>query len=242
MSKYQLPNGLQLVVDNETGDVTPVAGTGNQGPAARAVAAGRGAAPLSDSASDEDLGIASPLAVPKGRTLPSATGGGAQPLSELRPPPEQGLTHEDPIGDVIVGDALAAPVGAAVSGVGRAVGAAVKPFAKAAGTVVPAVRAVTKEALESPAAMLEAVKHPLAHVASKALELSHPVTRAAQLTIDEHLAKLAGETGEAGAAALKAIALRPSRETLAAAVRIGIAPRIALQVARLGAQNALGGK
>lgn len=81
-------------------------------------------------------------------------------------------------------------------------------------------------------------------LAEVARAVSHPAATAAHLAeripsvIDTHLAKLAGNSGPAGVAALKAVALSPSRQTLQAAIQAGVAPQVALQVARLGAQQA----
>ena len=77
------------------------------------------------------------------------------------------------------------------------------------------------------AAVARAVAHPTA-------TLAHAAEQAPSM-IDVHLAKLAGNSGPAGVAALKAVALSPTRDTLQAAVRAGVTPQIALQVARLGA-------
>lgn len=75
----------------------------------------------------------------------------------------------------------------------------------------------------------KAVAHP-----GKAVEA---IANKAPSVIDQHLASLAGPSGPAGVAALKAVALNPSRATLQAAVQAGITPQVALQVARLGAQH-----
>jgi hypothetical protein len=64
--------------------------------------------------------------------------------------------------------------------------------------------------------------------------VAHIAERAPSV-IDQHLAKLAGPSGPAGIAALKAVALQPSAATLRAAVQAGVTPQVALQVARLGA-------
>lgn len=142
MSKYKLPNGLIIDVDDETGSAVVSGGGG------RTVATGSritpegitGAAPTgnepanaiprpsgqSKNQTDEELRIDSGLAVPSGRTVPGVDSG-SQPLSELRPTPETDtpLEREDPIGDTIIGGSLAKPVGAVAGKViGKATGAA----------------------------------------------------------------------------------------------------------------------
>lgn len=76
------------------------------------------------------------------------------------------------------------------------------------------------------------VTHPLANVVKPAQALVGAIAP----RVEKHLANLAGNTGPAGVAALKAVVLRPTRETLQEAIRVGIPAQVALQVARLGSQ------
>jgi hypothetical protein len=75
----------------------------------------------------------------------------------------------------------------------------------------------------------------LARAIGKPAETVAHYAERAPSVIDQHLAKLAGPSGPAGVAALKAVALQPSAATLRAAVQAGVTPQVALQVARLGA-------
>lgn len=76
------------------------------------------------------------------------------------------------------------------------------------------------------------VEKPLSNFTKPALAAADRIIPA----VDRHLARLAGNTGLAGVAALKAVVLRPTRETLQEAIRVGIPAQVALQVARLGSQ------
>ncbi len=79
-------------------------------------------------------------------------------------------------------------------------------------------------------------------LASAVRAVAHPghtavhVAEAVPSVVDRHLATLAGDAGPGAVAALKAVALNPTRATLQAAVAAGVKPQVALQVARIGAQ------
>lgn len=227
--------------------------------------------------------------------------------------PDAPLIHEDPVGDVLVGnamakpvgvafDALANPVGEAIGGaaskvgsgaakVARAVGTVIKPSAKHAvvgaaegaatsalhggnpvrGAVGGAVaggllgktvhgklgkilkklsdedlgeavtEAATPETPETPGTVEEpaapAAPAPTPEAVAARVQPA-PIAPPIPSKVDMHLTTLAGPAGPAGVAALKAVALKPSGETLRAAVAAGIPPAVALQVAKLGAQVA----
>lgn len=159
MSKYKLPNGLIVELNDQTGEITVVGGGGRtvangtrltEGGDLLAAPAGTG--PQNTPAelthgpkdlTDEEAGISpNPLATPQGRTLPSFHHG-SQPLSELQPPPEASLGHEDPLGTAIVTAAGAAPA--------RALGTA-------AGKILPELApAVEGAAVGAPAAFVDRV-------------------------------------------------------------------------------------
>jgi hypothetical protein len=159
LSKYRLPNGLILNLDDETGATTVVGGGGRTvAPGARVTDDGiLGKAPTGDepravsrsssqekNQTDDELGISSPLQVPQGRTAP-AVDSGSQPLAALRPTPDEpGLVKEDPIGDTLIGGAAAKPVGALV---GKAVGAVTSKVAPVVGRIIqPSLRGAAEGA------------------------------------------------------------------------------------------------
>ena len=103
-------------------------------------------------------------------------------------------------------------------------------------TLIPVETALreqaAKEAGQAPGGLVGVVRK-LVHPKETAIHAAEAIPS----MVDQHLASLAGPSGPAGVAALKAVALSPTRETLQAAVRAGITPQVALQVARLGAQQ-----
>lgn len=145
MSKYKLPNGLIVELNDDTGETTVVGGGGRSlvpgsrltpagdllgpaGPARPVVRASELPAPAGRGAAgevDPDENVS--LQVPQGRTAPSFSGG-SQPLSELQPPPEgeAPLVREDPAGAVIGAVSGAGAGGAAARGIGGALGAAAR--------------------------------------------------------------------------------------------------------------------
>lgn len=294
MSKYRLPNGLILNLDDETGETTVIGGGGRTvAPGARVTDTGilgkapteaqRPSALSGPGATDPDEPAPS-LQVPQGRTLP-AVGHGAQPVSELQPPQEEpGLVKEDPIGDTLIGGAAAKPVGAIV---GKAVGAVTSKVAPVVARVIqPSLRGAAEGAavsgvptllrtgspLEAGKAALEGAAvggvlghaaHSVGGIVGKALREkaaaatseAEALTAAAEAheaglppvaqqrefntstpTMEQHLTTLAGSAGPAGVAALKEVALKPSLESLHAAVKAGVPSYIALQVAKMAHQ------
>jgi hypothetical protein len=198
------------------------------------------------------------------------------------------LVKEDPIGDAVVGSALAGPIGdvagtvagkmvgkaapivrrivqpslkgaaegAAISGIptlvrtgspyeagkaaleGAAVGGVLGHAAHSVGGIVgKALREKAANATEEAAAATEAAH--AAEVGAPVGGVSDQPHPALTPTVEQHLTTLAGSAGPAGVEALKAVALRPSLDTLHAAVKAGVPSYIALQVARLGHSGAV---
>ena len=93
---------------------------------------------------------------------------------------------------------------------------------------------IEAKAAERGGRLVKAVKA-VAHPGDTAVKVAEHVGTAVPNAIDQKLALLAGESGPRGVAALKGIVTSPGLQSVAEAVRAGIKPQVALQVAKMAA-------
>jgi len=93
---------------------------------------------------------------------------------------------------------------------------------------------IEEKAAQRGGKLVKAVKA-IAHPGDTAVKVAEHIGTAVPNAIDQKLALLAGESGPRGVAALKGIVASPTLQSVAEAVRAGIKPQVALQVAKTAA-------